>query len=157
VCLFLLNFNQFILKQILKEYRYISENYQCCQPYWYNTGWSDWLLLNTKSAFFPVISLWEEISFWLDDNDVCFVWDQHEKLNFHSAGDIAKMYIFYHLIGVIVNMLVLSVVDCGHIKPNHKIYICCFSAKQAELRSKSKVWLAWHHDNVSNLVFNICR
>jgi hypothetical protein len=64
-------------------------------------------------------------------------------------NDIAKMYIFYHLIGVNVSMLVLSVVDCGHIKPNYKIYICCFLAKQAELRSKSKVWLSWHHDNVS--------
>ena len=29
------------------------------------------------------------------------------------------------------------------------IGICCFSAKHASLRSKSKGWLAWNQDNVS--------
>ena len=32
---------------------------------------------------------------------------------------------------------------------NYKISICCFSAKHAALRSKSKVWLARNQDNVS--------
>ena len=30
-----------------------------------------------------------------------------------------------------------------------KIGICCFSAKHAALRRKSKDWLAWNQDNVS--------
>ena len=30
-----------------------------------------------------------------------------------------------------------------------KIGICCFSAKHAVLRSKSKDWLAWNQNNVS--------
>jgi len=32
---------------------------------------------------------------------------------------------------------------------NYKIGICCFSAKHASLWSKSKDWLAWDQDNVS--------
>jgi hypothetical protein len=32
---------------------------------------------------------------------------------------------------------------------NYKIGICCFSAKHATLRRKSKHWLARHQDNVS--------
>ena len=53
-----------------------------------------------------------------------------------------------------VNMLVLSVVDRGF-EPqsgqteDYKIGICSFSAKQAELRRKSKDWLARNQDNVS--------
>jgi hypothetical protein len=32
---------------------------------------------------------------------------------------------------------------------NYKTSICCFSAKQAALRRKSKDWLAWNQYNVS--------
>jgi hypothetical protein len=32
---------------------------------------------------------------------------------------------------------------------DYKIGICCFFAKHAALRSKSKDWLAWNQDNVS--------
>jgi hypothetical protein len=32
---------------------------------------------------------------------------------------------------------------------DYKIGICCFSAKHAALRRKSKVWLALNQDNVS--------
>ena len=31
----------------------------------------------------------------------------------------------------------------------YKIGICCFSTKHAALRRKSKDWLAWNQDNVS--------
>ena len=31
----------------------------------------------------------------------------------------------------------------------YKIGVCCFSTKHAELRSKSKDWLAWKENNVS--------
>ena len=34
---------------------------------------------------------------------------------------------------------------------NYKIGVCCFSAKHTALRSKSKDWLAWNQDNVSEL------
>jgi hypothetical protein len=32
---------------------------------------------------------------------------------------------------------------------DHKIGICCFSARHAALRRKSKDWLAWNQDDVS--------
>ena len=53
-----------------------------------------------------------------------------------------------------VSVLASSVVDrgfeprSGHIK-DFDIGICCFSAKQATLQRKSKDWLAWNQDNVS--------
>ena len=55
---------------------------------------------------------------------------------------------------VMGSMLASSVVDCGfepssgHTK-DYKISICCFSAKHAALRRKSKDWLALNQDNVS--------
>jgi hypothetical protein len=48
----------------------------------------------------------------------------------------------------------LSIVDCGN-EPRsgqtkyYEIGICCFSAKYASLRRKSKDWLARNQDNVS--------
>jgi hypothetical protein len=56
--------------------------------------------------------------------------------------------------GVMVSMLASSVVDCefepqsGQTR-DFKIRICCFSAKHAELRWKSKDQLARNQDNVS--------
>ena len=56
--------------------------------------------------------------------------------------------------GVIVSVFTSSVVDrgfkpwLGHTK-DYKIDICCFSAKYAALRSKSKDWLARNQNNVS--------
>ena len=53
-----------------------------------------------------------------------------------------------------VSVLASSAVDrvfdpqLGQTK-DYKIGICCFSAKDAALRSKSKDWLAWNQDNVS--------
>ena len=52
-----------------------------------------------------------------------------------------------------VNMLASSVADC-EIKPlsgqakDYKIGICCFSAKHAALRRKTKDWLTRNQDNV---------
>ena len=52
-----------------------------------------------------------------------------------------------------VSVLSLSAIDRGF-KPwsgqtkDHKIGICCFSAKHAALRRKSKDWLARNKDNV---------
>ena len=55
--------------------------------------------------------------------------------------------------GAMVSMLASSVVDRG-LEPrsgktkDYKIAICCFSAKHAALRRKSKYQLAWNQDNV---------
>ena len=68
------------------------------------------------------------------------------------------MTIFIQLLnyigGVVVSMPALSVVDrelepgSGQIK-GYKIGICCFSAKHATLKSKSKDNFAWNQNNVS--------
>ena len=56
--------------------------------------------------------------------------------------------------GVMVSVLASSVVDHGF-KPHsgqtnyYKIGICCFSAKHAAIRRKSKYWLVQNQDNVS--------
>jgi hypothetical protein len=55
---------------------------------------------------------------------------------------------------VMVSVLALSTIYCGF-EPwsgqtkEYKIGICCFSAKHAALRSKSKDWLAWNQNKVS--------
>ena len=49
-----------------------------------------------------------------------------------------------------VSVLTSSAVDRGFDETkDYKIGICCFSAKQAELRSKNKDWLARNQNNVS--------
>ena len=56
--------------------------------------------------------------------------------------------------GVMVSALEVSAVDRGF-KPrsgqtkDYKIGICCFSAKHAALRRKSKDWFSRNQDNVS--------
>ena len=56
--------------------------------------------------------------------------------------------------GAMVCVLTSSAVDCGF-EPqlgqtkDYKIDICCFSAKHAALRKKSKDWLARNQNNVS--------
>ena len=56
--------------------------------------------------------------------------------------------------GVMVNMFASSAVDRGF-EPrsgqtkDFKIDICCFSAKHAALRRKSKDWMAQNQNNVS--------
>jgi hypothetical protein len=52
-----------------------------------------------------------------------------------------------------VSVLASSVVDHGFKPPSgqtkgYTIGICCFSAKHAALRKKSKDWLVWNQDNV---------
>jgi hypothetical protein len=57
-----------------------------------------------------------------------------------------------------VSVLVSSVVDRGF-EPrssqtkDYKIGMCCFSAKHAALRKKSKDWLARNQNNVSEYLF----
>ena len=62
--------------------------------------------------------------------------------------------IIYSIGGVMVSMLALSAIDRGF-EPwsgqtkDYKIGICCYLAKHAALRRKSKDWLAQNQDNVS--------
>jgi hypothetical protein len=58
--------------------------------------------------------------------------------------------------GVMVSVLALSMVDRGFDPrsgqtKDYEIGICCFSAKHAALRRKSKDWLARNQDNVSRV------
>jgi hypothetical protein len=58
------------------------------------------------------------------------------------------------IVGVIVSVLASSVVDC-EFEPrsvqtkDYKMCICCFSAKHAALRRKSKCWSARNQDIAS--------
>ena len=69
----------------------------------------------------------------------------------YSRGNINQKH---HIFGVMVSVLASSAIDRG-IKPrsgqtkDYTIGICCFSAKHAALRRKSKDWLARNQNNVS--------
>jgi hypothetical protein len=69
----------------------------------------------------------------------------------YSRGNINQKH---HIGGVMVSMLASTVVDrgfepsSGHTK-DYEIGICCFSAKYAAIRRKSKDWLARNQNNVS--------
>ena len=71
-----------------------------------------------------------------------------------SKLSIVILLDFNRIGGVMVSELASSAVDRGF-KPrsgqtkDYKIGICYFSAKHAPLRRKSKNWLAWNHNNVS--------
>ena len=68
----------------------------------------------------------------------------------YSRGNINQKH---RIGGVMVSVLASSVVDHGY-EPqsgqtkDYKIDICCFSAKHATLRRKSKDWLARNQNNV---------
>ena len=73
----------------------------------------------------------------------------------YLIGIVGFVHYFLNCIGgVMVSMLASSVVDrglqfrLGQTK-DYNIGMCCFSTKQAALRSKSKDWLARNQDNVS--------
>ena len=59
-----------------------------------------------------------------------------------------------HMGGVMVSVLASSAVDRGF-EPrsgqtkDYEIGICCFSAKHTAIRKKSKDWLTWNQNNVS--------
>ena len=70
-----------------------------------------------------------------------------------KVNDLSSV-IYNRIGGVMVSVLASSVVDHGF-EPqsgqtkDYKIGMCCFSAKYAALRSKSKDWLARNQNNVS--------
>ena len=47
---------------------------------------SEWLLCNANSAPFSAISWREQVSFQWDDDEVCFVLDQHAELDFSYSA-----------------------------------------------------------------------
>jgi hypothetical protein len=70
---------------------------------------------------------------------------------------IAQVPLYYkqkRIGGVLINVLVSSAIYCGFEhrsgqNKDYKIGICCFSAKHASLRKRSKDLLAWNQNNVS--------
>ena len=69
----------------------------------------------------------------------------------YSRGNINQKH---RIGGVMVSVLASSAVDHGFEPPSgqtkdYKIGICCFSAKHAALRRKSKDWLARNQNNMS--------
>ena len=61
-----------------------------------------------------------------------------------------------HIGGVMVSMLSSSLVDrvfepWSRQTKDYEIGICCFSAKHAALRRKSKDWLAWNQNSVQHV------
>jgi hypothetical protein len=74
-------------------------------------------------------------------------------LDRHVCRSFNKLHIC-HSIGKQNRIGTSSAVDRGF-EPqsgqtkHYKIGICCFSAKHAALRRKSKDWLAWNQNNVS--------
>ena len=90
----------------------------------------------TSNEQFSAISWWEKVTYRWDD-DVRFVLDQHSKMDFCK-----------------VRVLAYSAVDRGFgplsgQTKDYKISMCCFSLKQAPLKSKNKDWLARNQDHVS--------
>ena len=73
------------------------------------------------------------------------------------------LYKVAHIVGVMVCMLTSNARDRGFESwsgqtKDYKIGICCFSTKHTELRRKSKDWLAWNQNNVSewNNMYTYC-
>ena len=67
---------------------------------------------------------------------------------------LTLQFFFNRISGVMVSVLASSAVDRGFDlwsgqTKDYKINICCFSAKHATLGRRSKDWLAWNQNNVS--------
>jgi hypothetical protein len=84
----------------------------------------------------------------------CIVFCQFVLFIFFIALSVLFFYLRNRIDGVIVIVLASSMVDRGFESragqsKDYKIGSCCFSAKHAALRRKSKDWLARTQDNVS--------
>jgi hypothetical protein len=80
-------------------------------------------------------------------------WDFYIGIYIYTL-ELKKYYLKHRIGGVMVSVIASSAIDrglelrSGQIK-DYKISICCFSAKHAALRRKSKDWLARNQNNVS--------
>jgi hypothetical protein len=54
---------------------------------WHDNIVSEWLLFNANSS---AMSWREQINFQWDDDEVCFVLDQHAELDFYSASSLKQ-------------------------------------------------------------------
>ena len=75
------------------------------------------------------------------------------SISYKESGLIQSTEISLYL-AFMVSVLASSAIDCGYElrscqTKEYKIGICCFSAKNAALRRKSKDWLARNQNNVS--------
>ena len=83
-------------------------------------------------------------------------WFSLDILVLYMHHVIIFIYIFFSYIdGVMVSVFASSVVDRESEAPSgqtkdYEIGICCYFAKHAALRRKSKDWLAQNQDNVSD-------
>ncbi len=51
---------------------------------------SEWLLLNAKWAIFSAIPWREQVTFQRDEDDVCFLLDQHAHFDYYSADSLQQ-------------------------------------------------------------------
>ena len=85
---------------------------------------------------------------------VLFIFISITLVSIYFFRDCDFSYTVNHIGGVVDSVLALSAVDrgfeprSGHTR-DYEIGICCFSAKRAALRKKSKDWLTRIQDNVS--------
>ena len=84
---------------------------------------------------------------------LCFLNNPSNKIVLHLSYLHVKFITYIVIINNCISVLISSVVVRGF-EPHsgqtkeYKIGICCFSAKHAALRGKSKDWLARNQDNV---------
>ena len=89
--------------------------------------------------------------FWIN---FCFQIIYWRTIRNFEKNNKNKIKIGNRIGSVMVSVLASSAIDCGY-EPRscqtkeYRIGICCFSAKNAALRRKSKDWLARNQNNVS--------
>ena len=58
---------------------------------------SEWLLFNANSAIFHLYHEENKVYFQWDDDEVCFVLDQHAKSDFYSASSLKQKFADRHV------------------------------------------------------------
>jgi hypothetical protein len=58
---------------------------------------SEWLLLSANSAIYLAISWREQVNFQWDDDEVCFVLDQHAEVDFYSDSSLKQQFAGRHV------------------------------------------------------------
>ena len=72
-----------------------------------NIKWDDCCLTATRNNF-SSISWWEQVNFQWDDDEVCFVLDQHAELDFYSASSLKQQSAGRHVASLEHIILTLS-------------------------------------------------
>ena len=59
---------------------------------------SEWVIVVANSAFFFLAISWrEQVNFHWDDDEVCFILDQHAELDFHSGSSLKQLSVGRHV------------------------------------------------------------